>query len=349
MKKFLKITTIALVIIMTCAVLSPVYAVEFENGFNYELINNGTEAKIITAKVSCVGTDGILTIPETLGGKPVTEIAGSALGFIKDRTTSVVFPGTIKVIGDNAFASTKLAGVLVLPVSLRSLGARAFMNCAQITELTINDGLDTIPERAFSGCAALTKITFGNAVKTIGDYAFSACAALAAVDITAPVESVGKSAFFNCQTLAAVTFASSVGTIGSDAFENCPALVEVTVPPTVTSVGSRAFALMDMISGEITHNITITCAQNSAAHKYATKNNADVKLKKFGYFLLGDLDGNGLVEATDARLALRNATELERLSDEQVALGDFDNSGKIEAAEARRILRAATGLETLKK
>lgn len=59
----------------------------------------------------------------------------------------------------------------------------------------------------------------------------------------------------------------------------------------------------------------------------------------------GDLNGDGIVAAADARLALRAATGLENLSDAQNQAGNIDSAGGISAADARTILRVATKLE----
>ena len=63
----------------------------------------------------------------------------------------------------------------------------------------------------------------------------------------------------------------------------------------------------------------------------------------------GDVNGNGRVEAADARLALRIAVGMESYAagTPQFAAADVNGNGKVEAADARVILRAAVGLETL--
>lgn len=59
----------------------------------------------------------------------------------------------------------------------------------------------------------------------------------------------------------------------------------------------------------------------------------------------GDVDGNGKIDASDARLALRYSAQLEVLTDEQIAAADVDGSGKVTASDARKILRVAANLD----
>ena len=62
---------------------------------------------------------------------------------------------------------------------------------------------------------------------------------------------------------------------------------------------------------------------------------------------VGDVDANGKVDATDARLALRAAVGLDTLTDEGKQAADVDVNGTVDATDARLILRAAVGLEEL--
>ncbi len=62
---------------------------------------------------------------------------------------------------------------------------------------------------------------------------------------------------------------------------------------------------------------------------------------------VGDVDLNGIIDAADARLALRASAWLERLSADQSVNSDADRDGKITAADARMILRCSAKLETL--
>ncbi len=56
---------------------------------------------------------------------------------------------------------------------------------------------------------------------------------------------------------------------------------------------------------------------------------------------LGDIDGNGKVDTTDARLALQYAVEKITLTENQLLAGDVDASGKVDTTDARLILQYA--------
>ena len=68
-------------------------------------------------------------------------------------------------------------------------------------------------------------------------------------------------------------------------------------------------------------------------------------------YTCGDVDGNGKIEAADARLALRQAVGLETYApgSREFLACDADGDGSVKAADARLILRAAVGLESLDK
>ena len=65
--------------------------------------------------------------------------------------------------------------------------------------------------------------------------------------------------------------------------------------------------------------------------------------------VLGDVDGNGLRESGDARLALRASVALEHYEpgSAEFTAADTDGNGVIEAADARTILRASVRLDPL--
>ena len=61
----------------------------------------------------------------------------------------------------------------------------------------------------------------------------------------------------------------------------------------------------------------------------------------------GDVDGNGLVEAADARIILRYVTGLETLTGKALDAADIYGNSVINAMTARHVLRVATKLESM--
>ncbi len=66
----------------------------------------------------------------------------------------------------------------------------------------------------------------------------------------------------------------------------------------------------------------------------------------FGYeesSAFGDVNGDGRINAMDARLILRISTRLEDVAEEQESIADIDGDGRVTAGDARLVLRITTG------
>lgn len=66
-------------------------------------------------------------------------------------------------------------------------------------------------------------------------------------------------------------------------------------------------------------------------------------------FVRGDVNADGQISSADARLALRGAVGLEKLTADFIMRSDADKSGKVEPSDARRILRASVGLDVIEQ
>lgn len=62
-------------------------------------------------------------------------------------------------------------------------------------------------------------------------------------------------------------------------------------------------------------------------------------------FTLGDVNLDGKVNTSDARLALRGAAKLEALTPQQILAADVNKNGKADTSDARKILRVAAKLD----
>ena len=84
--------------------------------------------------LSYTGSGGDVTIPEQIGGLPVTEI------------------------GDGAFRDSAVTSV-TLPLTVEEIGWFAFAGCSQLTALTAFEGLTEVGYGAFDGCPTSLTIT----------------------------------------------------------------------------------------------------------------------------------------------------------------------------------------------
>ena len=163
---------------------------------------------------------GVLEIPTTYQGKPVTEIGYEA------------FKGRTDIVGS-----------VVIPDSVTSIGSRALSGCSSLTEINIPDNVTSIEPETFAGCSAFETVEISDAsqLTSIGGYAFTGCSALTNITIPEGVTEIGDCAFTTCSVLETITIPESVTSIGTRAFYGCSSLTSVNIPDGVTEIKNSAF------------------------------------------------------------------------------------------------------------
>ena len=61
----------------------------------------------------------------------------------------------------------------------------------------------------------------------------------------------------------------------------------------------------------------------------------------------GDVNSDGKLTASDARILLRCASQLQQADDLILTRGDYDKDGRITASDARTALRIACGIDSI--
>ena len=126
------------------------------NGVVTKTTEDGTEIVKALASANVTDDAGMLTIPEG------TVSLGSYAYGNNASIKSIVFPSTLKTIGNNAFYQcANLAGELVIPEGVTTLGDYAFFNTG-ITKATIPAGVTSMGGQMFSSCDNLKEMVIGS-------------------------------------------------------------------------------------------------------------------------------------------------------------------------------------------
>jgi len=180
----------------------------------------------------CTGLTSV-TIPYS-----VTTIGNSAFLACSNLTDIIVDSENSSYCSIDGILYDKEASVLIncpgkkegeptIPGSVTVIGSNAFSFCAGLTSVTIPSSVKTIGDEAFSACTGLTLVTIPNSVTIIGDYAFLSCTGLTSVTIPGSATTIGNGAFLGCTGLTSVTIPNSVTTIGIGTFAYCTKLATI--------------------------------------------------------------------------------------------------------------------------
>jgi hypothetical protein len=221
------------------------------------------------------GDSGVVQIPATIAGLPVTSIADSAFDRVQ-RLTEVTIPDSVTSIGDSAFAECTSLTRITLGNGVRSIGAWAFNYCIQLTSVHLPATVTLIKDFAFFHCPSLAEITVDGqnvnyssvggvlfdkgqtkliqcpggksgdfaipeGVIEIAPYSFEWCTGVTSVTMPDTVTSIGDQAFAICGNLVSITLSRNISTIGSLVFGQCTNLAVVFIPTSVTNIGPQAF------------------------------------------------------------------------------------------------------------
>jgi hypothetical protein len=169
------------------------------------------------------GTTGVVVIPDTITGLPVT------------------------AIGDWAFSGDSIT-VVTIPNSVTNIGGGAFAYCSSLTAInmeTNNPAYSSVSGVLFDKSQTtlieypsgkVGSYSIPNSVTSIGDDAFAYCYGLNSVTIPNSVTSIGDGAFADCYGLTSVAIPNSVTSIGAAAFAGCNSLSSVIIPDSVTNI-----------------------------------------------------------------------------------------------------------------
>lgn len=207
-----------------------------------------------------------ITIPDTLGGKPVRLMADDIFTG-NTYLTDLVLSKHIEYIGENAFSGCTNLKSIRLPQKLKVIDKYAFKNCKSLENVTLYDGLVDIDKGAFYGCESLKSINIPEGIKFIDNYTFYGCKSLTNIVLPESVDAIYSYAFAKSGLKSIVI--PDVNEVGDHAFSECTQLESVTVLSPFSYLYSNTFEKCDKLK-------TIYCPKNSKFEKYAKENGISV-------------------------------------------------------------------------
>ena len=233
--------------------------------------------------------DTVVTIPNMIRGKQVTEVGNHAFKGCVGIEKIVVSEG-IEVLGNGVFINCKELKEVVLPETLRRIGTTDPTGCPKILgtmtklegtfeytaleEIIIPSGVKYIGEYAFSGCTRLKRVKLPSGLKQIKENTFCWCKSLKEVVFPAELEVIRTEAFEGCESLETVTLPEGVSSIEQGAFAGCRNLESIYIPNSVVEIGGgrgSGFVQTFGQSDDRHPNFTILCNAGSYAMDYARK------------------------------------------------------------------------------
>lgn len=139
----------------------------------------------------------------------VTEIKAGSLRHY-ENLQNITIPGSVKAIGDDAFAGCIKLKSVVIPNGVTAINEQTFIGCTSLEKVVIPDGIKYIWARAFANCESLTDINIPSSTGCLGEYSFYNCCSLTEFTIPDSVTIIGKQAFNRCRKLKYIKIPASV-------------------------------------------------------------------------------------------------------------------------------------------
>lgn len=242
---------------------------------------------------------------------------------------NISIPSTVINIENRAFYECTSLSNMTIPESVTNIGDYVFSKCGNLENITMPKEMDNIGEGAFSECSSLTNITIPR-INEINRATFRGCSKLTDIIIPDCVFYICYEAFSGCSSLNDITIPNSVNMIWDEAFAGCENLKNITIPDSVNDIGNNAFE-------NCNKNLIAKIYKNSYAHHYLEENNI-----KFEFInIIGDVDGNGEIDAQDAVMILKYVAHNIELDEQQLLAANTtkDTDGTVDAQDAVQILK----------
>ena len=181
--------------------------------------------------------------------------------FKSANINSINLFGEINGLGGFSF-ETSTFETLVFPDSLKYIGNLAFNNCQSLKEIILPETVISIDDSAFIGCTNLTKVDISKTKVDLLWNTFSGCSNLVNVKLPQTLKTLWPYTFADNSKLENIVLPNGLEEIGEYCFEGCESLKTIYIPKSVTRIGGYAFSGCT--------NLTIWCAVDTRPEGYDT-------------------------------------------------------------------------------
>lgn len=194
--------------------------------------------------------------------------------------SEVVFPteATSFTIGDYAFHHTAITSLLI-PGSVTEIGDNAFATCDKITDIEMEALKNTchFGNYVFANCSALKHVTLSEKVENIGDYQFNQCGLLESIRIPSTCKTIGSYSFYECFSIHQMTIPEGVELIKINAFE-LAGITDLYVMATTPAKLPMIYAMSPTGEGPSTFSYQRTTGNNTAPQEHRGEMGPDSKV-----------------------------------------------------------------------
>ena len=226
------------------------------------------------------GSGATLSFPSSL-----KSIGDEAFYFADALLTSTSFQEGLESIGDSVFALGEMASTtvdgakvyddLVFPASLKSIGEEAFSSIRTLRKVTFKEGLESIGKEAFRACSLDGEIALPSTLKELGEaaftngnqvasfssasslftvqdnllmdasktrvYAYASGSKATSVTLPSTVLTIDAYAFSSSKNLEALKLNEGLKNVGEYAFADCTRIAKIAMPESATNLSRRLF------------------------------------------------------------------------------------------------------------